>query len=94
MLYFVNTGEGVFAKMPIHEDGTPAGDTTVIARTPEGAFYDEFFLRGDFAYVTLGSANSIAKIWLDGSGQQTIIAGNLNSTSLAGPTAGKQCLSL
>lgn len=94
VLYFVNTGEGTFCKMPIHEDGTPAGDTTMIARTPEGAFYDEFVLRGDYAYLTLGSANSIAKVWLYGSGNQTIIAGALNSTALAGPTAGKHSLSL
>ena len=86
-LYFANTGEGIFAKVPVHEDGTPAGNTNVIARALEDDYYDEFTLRGDFAYLVTGSGNSVEKVRLDGSGRQTILAGSLNSTTLAGPTS-------
>jgi hypothetical protein len=86
-LYFTNTGEGIFAKIPVHEDGTPAGNTSVIARALEDDYYDDFTLRGDFAYLVTGSGNSVEKVRLDGSGRQTIFAGSLNSTSLAGPTS-------
>jgi hypothetical protein len=86
-LYFTNTGEAIFAKMPIHEDGTPAGDTSIIARAPGDDYYDDFTLRGDFAYLVTGSGNSVEKVRLDGRGKQTIVAGSLNSTALAGPTA-------
>jgi hypothetical protein len=86
-LYFTNTGEEIFAKVPIHEDGTPAGNTTVIAQALQGDYYDDFTLRGDFAYLVTGSGNSVEKVRLDGSSRQTVFAGSLNSTSLAGPTA-------
>lgn len=87
ILYFTNTGEGIFAKVPIHENGTPAGDTSIISHAPKDDYYDDFALRGDFAYLVTGSGNSVEKVNLDGRGKQTIVAGSLNSTTLAGPTA-------
>jgi len=86
-LYFTNSGEGIFAKMPIHEDGTPAGPTSIIARAPADGYFDDFTVRGEFAYLVTGSGNSVEKVRLDGRGKQTIVAGSLNSTTLAGPTA-------
>ncbi|TVY84561.1 hypothetical protein LSUE1_G002749 [Lachnellula suecica] len=86
VLYFTNTGEGIFAKMPIYQDGTPAGNASVIVRAMEGNTLDDFALRGDSAYLVTGYGNSIDRVKLDGSGRQKIVAGSLNSTALAEPT--------
>lgn len=87
ILYLSNTGKGIFAKIPIHEDGTPAGNPIIITRALEGAYMDDFALRGNSAFLVTGSGNSIARVALNGDGKQTIIAGSLNSTTLAQPTA-------
>lgn len=87
ILYFTNTGEGILAKIPIDEDGMPTGNPTVITRVLEGNQFDDFALRGDSAFFVTGSGNTIARVDLYGNGQQTVIAGSLNSTTLAEPTA-------
>lgn len=48
---------------------------------------DDFALRGGSAFLVTGSGNTIARVGLNGDGKQSIIAGALNSTVLAQPTA-------
>jgi len=31
VLYFTNTGQGIFAKIPVQPDGSPAGEPTIVA---------------------------------------------------------------
>ena len=90
ILYFVNTAKSVFASVPIHPNGTSAGQPKVIQRVnkPEEVFYfDDFAIKHEDAYLVTGSGNSIERIGLDGTPKGRIIAGDLNSTQIAGPTS-------
>ncbi|KAM0253342.1 hypothetical protein ACHAQJ_007292 [Trichoderma viride] len=87
-VYFTNFGNGTFNKLPINQDGTPAGPVTTIANT-KGPLdqYDDFtFDCEGNAFVVTGGGNTIERISADGK-SQTIIAGNLNSTAIAEPTS-------
>jgi hypothetical protein len=90
ILYFVNTAQGLFVSQPINPNGTPAGDATIISQSqkPEDVFYfDDFAIKDGDAYLVTGSGNSIERMGLDGTPKGRIIAGNLNSTKIAGPTS-------
>ncbi|KAK4619454.1 Putative hetero-Diels-Alderase [Fulvia fulva] len=87
-LYFANTGQALFAKLPINTDGTPAGEPSIITRVINSTLqYDDFAIQGENAYLVTGSGNSIEKVGLDGTRKRRIIAGSLNSTPIAQPTA-------
>lgn len=84
-LYFTNFGNGTFNKMPINRDGTPAGPVTTIARNL--SLPDDFTFDCDGnAFVVTGGGNTVEMISADGK-QQVTVAGNLNSTIIAEPTA-------
>ena len=86
-LFFTNTRKRLFARMPIHSDGTPAGNASIISRTPSPTDeYDDFALgtQGE-AFLVTGSGNSVEVVTREGKGR--IIAGNVNSTQIAEPTA-------
>ncbi|KAF8853184.1 hypothetical protein BDZ45DRAFT_694449 [Acephala macrosclerotiorum] len=89
VLYYANTGLETFGKVPIHGNGTVAGESTIISHTLDGDYYDDFALdrEGEFAYLVTGSGNSVERVKLDGSGRQKVIVGSSNSTLLAEPTA-------
>ena len=87
-LYFTNSAQALFAKIPINTDGTPQGPAVLLTRADTGFAYDDFALSpptGD-AFLTTSSENSIAEAPANG-GAQTIVAGNLNSTEIAQPTS-------
>ncbi|KAL6901481.1 hypothetical protein GGI43DRAFT_422402 [Trichoderma evansii] len=86
--YFTNFGNGTFNKVPINEDGTPAGPVTTIAHsnTPLHQFDDFTFDCEGNAYVVTGGGNTIEMISADGK-TQVVIAGSLNSTVIAEPTS-------
>ncbi|PKK53473.1 hypothetical protein CI102_2077 [Trichoderma harzianum] len=76
-LYFVNAGQGFLASVAINDDGTPAGDIEIVARPLEPVdTYDDFTFDcdGNIFLVT-------------GSGNGSMIAGNVNSTAIAEPTS-------
>ncbi|KAL6812824.1 hypothetical protein GGI42DRAFT_339168 [Trichoderma sp. SZMC 28013] len=76
-LYFVNAGQGFLARVAINDDGTPAGDIEIVARPLDPVDnYDDFTLDcdGNIFLVT-------------GSGNGSVIAGNVNSTAIAEPTS-------
>ncbi|KAL8745812.1 MAG: hypothetical protein Q9190_002092 [Brigantiaea leucoxantha] len=87
MLYFTNTNQNLFAKVQIREDGTAVGPFEVIARNAVGSFDDFGRDRRGNAYVCQGSGNQLAMITPHG--LETEVAGNLNSTALAGCTSAK-----
>lgn len=89
ILYYANSGLETFGKVPIHYNGTVAGDSTVISRALEGDYYDDFALdpEGEFAYLVTGSGNSVERVRLDGNWRQKVLVGSFNSTLLAEPTA-------
>ncbi|KAF2167254.1 hypothetical protein M409DRAFT_22681 [Zasmidium cellare ATCC 36951] len=91
-LYFTNTGQALFAKMPIHADGTSAGSPRVVSYFSNSTQYaDDFALghNGDDAFLVTGSGNSIERVGVDGvdEGKGRIVAGSVNSTRIAEPTA-------
>lgn len=86
-LYVANTGRGTFGRVPIHKDGTPAGEVVVISQTLNSSDYlDDFTIgRHGNAYLVTGGGNSIEEV--TSSGKQVIVAGSLNSTVIAEPTS-------
>lgn len=83
-LYFTNTGQNIFAKMPIHADGTSAGTASVIAHTEASTDYFDGFTFGAHGdvYIGAGSGNTVVKFPQAGGP----VAGRLNSTLIAEPT--------
>ena len=83
-LYYFATEQKLFSRIPINaSDGTPAGPVEVIAT---------IFFGDDFSFDEIGNVfvgqniqNTVAKITPDGG--VTVVAGNLNSTLVAGPTS-------
>ncbi|POR33738.1 Uncharacterized protein TPAR_06056 [Tolypocladium paradoxum] len=87
-LYFANSGQFQIFKVPIHEDGTAAGQFTAVAKAQRPMeVYDDFTLdcEGNI-FTSTGGANSIVKVSPDGK-RQVVVAGSLNSTDVAEPTA-------
>ena len=96
-LYFTNTAKGIIAKLEIDPtSGAPVtADTTAdIVATDAGAAkgvgFDDFAFSpddGDVLYACNSRGNSISKVQLGGNPEQTMVAGNLNSTLVAEPSA-------
>ena len=89
-LYFTNTARQLFARVPIHADGMPSGQPSVIQHVSKSEhvfYFDDFAIRGEDAYLVTGSGNSIERTGLDGTPKGRIIAGSLNSTMFAEPTS-------
>ncbi len=86
-LYFTNTAQALYAKIEIHPDGTALGAAQVIAHAPPNTTYDDFALdrRGN-AFLTTAQGNAIEEVGRTGE-PQVIVAGNVNSTEIAEPTA-------
>ena len=86
-LYFTNSGQNIFVKVPINADGTAAGAYKIIVENAVGQFDDfalDIFLD---TFAVQGRGNTIAKI--TSQGVETEVAGNLNSTAIAGPTSAR-----
>ncbi|KAB8336848.1 hypothetical protein FH972_021156 [Carpinus fangiana] len=90
-LYFTNSARFLLAKLPLKPDGTAAGKavkissskTVPIARQEQ---YDDFATDQNHAYATTMGGNVIQEVDIC-TGQTRLIAGNLNSTSIAEPTS-------
>ena len=90
ILYYVNSAKRTFASLPIGPNGNPTGPPTLIQKvhkSEEVFYFDDFAIKDDDAYLICGSANAIEQIGLDGTPKGKVIAGDLNSTQIAGPTA-------
>ena len=86
-LYFVTSGTNVLGRFPIRADGAQIGNASIIARALNSSdgFDDFAFDKSGNFFLTTGGGNSIEQVSSDGKGQ--IIAGSLNSTAIAEPTA-------
>jgi hypothetical protein len=82
-LFFTNTFNYTFNRVPILDDGYATGPAVTIAKESTG---DDFALdKYDNAYVTQNGGNEILKITHEGN--VSVVVGNLNSTQIVGPTS-------
>lgn len=88
-LYVANTGQGLIGRLPIHQDGTAAGEPVIIARALNASEQFDDFTVGEYGniFAVTGSGDSVEEI--TPKGRQTIIAGRLNSTQFAEPTSAR-----
>jgi hypothetical protein len=83
VLYFTNTGQGLFGKVPIHPNGTAAGEAVIVAQNGPG---DDFALdKHGNAFVAQNVADALQLI--TPAGEVKVIAGSVNDTVLEGDTA-------
>lgn len=87
VLYFANTGQDILGRIPIDANGDPAGSPSVVAHALPDTEYDDFALRGDFAYMVTRYGDSIERVSLDGRTRDRIVAGALNTTTIAERTS-------
>ena len=87
-LYFTNTGQNIFARIPIRADGRPAGAASIMAHTAASTdYFDGFTFGADGdAYLVTGSGNAVVRIPAR-DGPQVRVAGRLDSGLIAEPTA-------
>ncbi|CZR67027.1 uncharacterized protein PAC_16926 [Phialocephala subalpina] len=83
-LYWTNTGSPDFSRIQINSLGEPLGNSTVVATVHNA---DDFvFAEDGVAWV---AQNQIESLSVVENGTTTLVAGNPNSTVLAGVTAGE-----
>ena len=91
-LYFTDTSERLLGRFTIDlETGIPLGNASVVVRYPNNppvVAYDDFALSrdGKTAYPVVAGGNTVTQVDIK-TGRQVTIAGNLNSTEIAQPTA-------
>lgn len=86
-LYLANSGQSILVKVPIGEDGSEAGDYTVIAHNDGPVdHWDDFAVDSEGSiFAVTASGNTVVKVSPDGS--KTVVAGGLNSTDVAEGTS-------
>ncbi|KAF9889837.1 hypothetical protein FE257_006927 [Aspergillus nanangensis] len=83
-VYFTNTARGIFARLPVSDDGVRFGQVHVIAHS-DGYSWDDFILDTDGAAYVAQSNNAVVKILP--SGEKMVVAGGSESMALIGPTS-------
>ncbi|KIV83483.1 hypothetical protein PV11_05504 [Exophiala sideris] len=82
-LYYTSSGQYLFCRVPVHDNGTAAGTVEILNRNLLG---DDFILdKQGNAFITNDPQNTLTLRKVDGS--TSVIAGSPNSTALAGDTA-------
>ncbi len=83
VLYFTNTGANTFYRLPIHANGTAAGNPSIVASGLD--FVDDFQFndRGD-AFIALNFVGELVEV--TPKGKKTVLVGNTTLT-LPNPTA-------
>jgi hypothetical protein len=83
-LYFTNSFQFVFVRVQISSEGTATGPYEIVA---ENGLGDDFAFDGaGNAYITQDPVGALEQV--TPAGKVTVLAGNTNSTILAGDTAG------
>jgi hypothetical protein len=82
-LYFTNSFQYIFARVPISPQGTATGPYEVVANI--GLADDFAFDKDGNAYITQDPGDALEQV--NPAGKVTVLAGNTNSTVLEGDTA-------
>lgn len=84
--YFTNSALGTFARVLIDKHGNKAGEVETLARSPSsGEIYDDFAFDSEGNAYVAAHSSSVFKIAPDG--QQTLLAGGVNSSTFHEPTS-------
>lgn len=82
-VYYTSSTKGLLCRVPVDATGSATGPFEILATW---TFVDDFILdAGGTAYITAIDTNEIVRARPDGT--TSVIAGGLNSTFVAGPTA-------
>ena len=87
-VFFTNSGQGILGHFPIAADGTQLSNASVFARPLNASLgFDDFAIAHDGTlFMPTTSGNSVQEVARNGN-MSKIIAGSLNSTAIAQPTA-------
>lgn len=80
-LYFTNSAQGIFGRVPIDNEGSKIGAVEIIATVPSGVVYDDFALDTSGKTWIASHPNEVVMVQPDGS-QQVIT----DTTLLLNPT--------
>jgi hypothetical protein len=83
-LYFTNSAQHIFGRMPLSKEAKPAGPVEVVAQTD--VFLDDFVLdRDGGAYIATNSNNTVIKVTKDAN--VDVVAGGPTNSDVAGSTS-------
>ncbi|KAL7907728.1 hypothetical protein GGI35DRAFT_454671 [Trichoderma velutinum] len=81
-VYYTNSFDPLFGRVPVSNSGCAVGDYKTIVT---GVFGDDFAVTPQAAYLAGNPTNVLTEVKLDG--EDKVIAGNLNSSLIAGATS-------
>lgn len=85
-LYFTNSAQGIFGRVPITSEGVANGEVEVLSHVEEGSAWDDFDIdREGNAWIS-AHPKSVTKVSLSENWTQTVFGGKDNAT-LADPTS-------
>ncbi len=88
MLYFTNSAQQSYGRVPITDDGNAAGEVEILARaTDPSAFYDDFDFDWQGNAWIATHPNSLIEVTMGG--KQRNITADCNSTELLQPSSAK-----
>ena len=76
-LYFLNSAQGVYGRVPLNADGSAAGEVSVLARVNLPAVYDDFDMDWEGTAWIATHGNMLMEITVEGK-QRNITANGLN----------------
>ncbi|KAI0972955.1 hypothetical protein F4678DRAFT_427443 [Xylaria arbuscula] len=83
--YFTNTGAGIFARVPITEDGEQDGDVEILATVPLDVNYDDFAISNEGVAYLSQSPGAVVRVVPGGAAE--FVIGADGDTTLTGPTS-------
>lgn len=84
-LYFTNSFQRIFGKIPMNPDGTAAGPGVTVAQANKTDFDDFAINSQGEAFLVNGPTDTVSTV--DSNGVQTVIAGQPGSTEIGEPTS-------
>ena len=84
-LYFTNSAQRIFGKIPMNPDGTAAGPGVIVAQAQKTDFDDFAMNAQGEAFLVNGPTDAVSTVQQNG--VQTVIAGQAGTTEIGEPTA-------
>ncbi|MCJ1291025.1 hypothetical protein MMC34_002567 [Xylographa carneopallida] len=84
-LYFLNSAQGIYGRVPLNADGSAAGEVTVLARINLPAVYDDFDMDWEGTAWIATHGNMLSEITVEG--KQRNVTANGQSMEMTEPTS-------